>query len=246
MPRFPGRMPFLFALSGWLSAAAPAIAHEDTFLWSYPYMTPDQGERELELRTNAGYSSGYQKHEIELEYGLSDHFSLAPYLVFARDNGGGSLQPDALKLEARGRLFEAGQLPLDVGGYLEYEQTLAAADPKALEAKLILERDFGPLTLGTNGIATQLFGASTETLYGMTAGLGYALTPEWNLNLELISGRAATDITPDPADLRASGTYVGPTLAGYFGPAHLNIGAALGVTPGSDPVFVRTQLSTEF
>lgn len=246
MPRHARRASLLLALAGSLSAASPAIAHEDTFLWSYPYMTPDQGERELELRTNAGYSSGYQKHEIELEYGLSDHFSLAPYVVFARGNGGESLQPDALKLEARGRLFEPGQLPLDVGGYLEYEHTLAAADPKALEAKLILEKDFGPLTLGTNGIATQLFGASTQTLYGLTAGIGYALTSDWNLNLEMISGRAATDITPDPADLRASGTYIGPTVAGFFGPAHLNLGAAMGVTPGSDPVFIRTQLSTEF
>jgi len=58
----------------WVLGALPALAHEDTFAWTYPYMTPDRGERELELRTVMGSASGYQKNELELEWGVTDRF----------------------------------------------------------------------------------------------------------------------------------------------------------------------------
>lgn len=227
-----------------LLPARPAAAHEELFLWSYDYMTADQGERELELRSTGGYS-GYEKEELSLEYGVTDHFSVEPYFVMASDVGEG-LHPDALKLEARARLLEPGVLPVDVAFYLEPEFPFTPGDPDDLEGRLILERDLGRWTLCANGIGTRLFGPAAGTLFGGSAGVSYALDRHWDVNLELLSGQAATDISTAPTDLRASGTYLGPSVTATFGAFHLVAGAGAGVTPGSDPLLARVFLSNEF
>lgn len=235
MPRL--SMPFLTLplLSVVLVGAFPvaALAHVDSCLWTSSYMTPDQGERELMTQSFWGAGSGYQKHAIELEYGISNFLSLASYLIFKRDNAGENVHAEAVKLEARHRLLEEGMLPVDIGTYFEFERPFDFTAPNEMEGKLILSKTLGLWTLCVNGVLKQSLDNASPR-YGSTAGLSFALSPNLSLNLEAQMGSTA------------GGTYVGPTVSWFSGPLRCGLGGLIGAAPGSEPFFLSCRLGTEF
>jgi hypothetical protein len=87
---------------GLLSAtAAPSHAHRKDFVFAKEWKQPTKGERELELYST--YSNGTLTKQIELDYGVTDRFSVAPYLVFERKPGG-DLKYKEFKFESRYQL----------------------------------------------------------------------------------------------------------------------------------------------
>ena len=118
-----------------LTAAPGAQADERDFPFTYEYLQATKGERELAYHFTHTPRENFFKHELEFEYGISDRFSLAPYLVFKSEEGCG-LRFDSVKLEARYRLGNFALNRVLIGLYAELEQP----EREALEAegKLIL------------------------------------------------------------------------------------------------------------
>ena len=136
------------ALLCWVATVEPADAHQRDYLMSQDYYTTARGEVEVELHNDVVFSeadndgSYASKHQVELEVGVTDHLQLAYYEVYAwarpRD-----WHRDAFKLEAKLRFAEAGQWPVDVAYYAEYENPDGPrqAHSDEVEQKLILSRD---------------------------------------------------------------------------------------------------------
>lgn len=102
----------------------------------YPYATESRGVLELET-DNAVVANGHNQggsgvaagdfasqsmwyNGNELTYGLTDRIEAAAYLNFSQVSGHGFWYAGN-KFRLRGRLFDEGTLPIDLGWYLEFE-----------------------------------------------------------------------------------------------------------------------------
>jgi len=176
------RMRITIGLNVLLACAllAPAArADRRTMIRAYEYMTQPQGNLELEIWNEieapkgGGFDQAATVHRIELEYGLTDHWDLALYHVFAQEPGD-SFRFDSWRLETRYRLAEKGVWPVDVMLYLEGERPAQFAEPWELEEKVILSRDFGSFEIVANLVAEQkLFHADQGHLWEIDAGARY-------------------------------------------------------------------------
>lgn len=125
------------ALLGTLAASLPAKASRRDFPFTYDWKQPSKGEKEIELKSRYRGSDNTFEQQIEFEYGITDRFMLAPYLVFERGPGEG-LRYTEFKLESRYQLgkYQTGKiLP---GLYLEGVKPRRGA--AEIEGKLILSR----------------------------------------------------------------------------------------------------------
>ena len=107
-------------LAGVLLAPA-ARADRRTLIRAYEYMTQPKDNLELEIwndvaaPADGGFDAASTVHRIELEYGLTDHWDLALYHVFAQSPGE-SFKFDSWRVENRYRLAEKGEWPGDRPG----------------------------------------------------------------------------------------------------------------------------------
>src|SRR5689334_13812668 len=97
----------VFALAFTALVAAPAGAHERFFTYTYDWFTPAKDEKEVELwwtQKNGGVADG----QVEFEYGVTDRYAVAPYLLLKREHGG-AFSVEGWKLEQRYRLGKYGR-----------------------------------------------------------------------------------------------------------------------------------------
>lgn len=118
--------------AGFVLAAVSAQADERFFAYTYGWFTPAQFERELEF-TYDQFRHGDGFGQIEFEYGVTDRWLVAPYLLFSHENGKTELA--GWKLEQRYRFgnFAYGKLLPAV--YFEVQRE--NGEPTELEGKLI-------------------------------------------------------------------------------------------------------------
>src|SRR5438874_10064409 len=70
-----------------------ARADRRTLIRAYEYMTQPEGNLELEIWNDidapkdGGFDQATTTHRIELEYGITDHWDVALYHVFAQKSG---------------------------------------------------------------------------------------------------------------------------------------------------------------
>src|SRR5947208_2997434 len=83
------------------------------------------------------YEAALMVHKVELEYGLTDHWDLALYHVFAQEAG--AFKFDSWRAETRYRFAEKGEWPVDLLLYFEVERPADFAEPWEVEEKIILE-----------------------------------------------------------------------------------------------------------
>ena len=171
---------------------ASAFAHMKDYIFNQGYHTSRKGEVELEFYNDLNLSEADNddtydsKHQVELEYGLTDHLQLAYYEVFTWDRAK-DWKRDAFKLEAKYRFFQSGELPVDIALYGEYQNPNGSRDSRSdkLEGKLILSRDFGRWNLVANLIAEREINQHEDLQWEYTAGVSYAVKPTLRLGLEL-------------------------------------------------------------
>ena len=190
------RNPFLFksipTAIALLAATLPAHADQRDFPFTYSWFQATKGEKELAYHLRYRRRDNSWEHQLEFEYGVSDRFSIAPYIVFEHGEGR-SLHYDAVKLETRYQLGNYRTNTILPGLYLEFEQP--NREPGELEAKLILslfDRRGGNLSF--NYIVEREFasGADFEHTYSLAYARqigrrGARLGGEWIH--ELTSGR---------------------------------------------------------
>jgi hypothetical protein len=184
----------------------------------------------------------------EFTYGLTDRIDAAVSLDMARPRGSG-LQWAGDNFELRGRLFDAGVLPVDLGWYAELEWHKVPQFDDAireLEFKPILERDFGRISIMANPqFEKPVAGAGHRqgVEFGYAAGVQYRLTRMFSPGIEVYGGEGLIDQL-DPAAEQQH--YLFPVIWGEL-PHGLeyNFGVGRGLTRGSDRVIVKFNLELE-
>ncbi len=244
----------------------PAIAQVDPFEFEvYPSQTEGKGVVELESlnsyipdghseddggTSSEVYASKYMyRTSLELTYGLTDKIEAAVYLNLAHPNGA-SLQYAGSKYRLRGSLFEQGQLPVDLGWYVELEwNKIPQFDESELELELrpIIEKNFGRLQIDLNPkFEKPLFWGPEKTTgfeFGYATGLYYNYERWLSPGLEFYGGIGAIE---DSDPLSEQQHYLFPVIRGeLFGGLEYNMGPGIGLTRGSDQVIMKLNIELE-
>ncbi|MGE5445669.1 MAG: hypothetical protein ACM3SR_13925 [Ignavibacteriales bacterium] len=246
----------------------PRLAFAQLNPWEfevYPYMTEAPGVLEFELlnafvawghsQPGIGISSGtfpsqsMLLNSFELTYGLTEHVEAAVYLDLARPEDE-SIDYAGSRYRLRGRLFEKGELPVDLGWYaeLEWRRTPQFDDNKVeIEGRPIMEKDFGRFTVDVEPIfETTLDGADrgNGVEFGYVAGLYYRWFPKLSPGLEFYGGAGFIG-NFEPRNEQQH--YIFAVLWGKDIPGGIgyNCGLGTGLTPDSDRIIVKCNFEVE-
>ena len=237
----------------WVWLLLPAFAAQAReYLLNQAYETLERGEVEVELYNDMNFSeadnddSYNSKHQLELEYGLTDHFQLGYYEVYTWDRAK-DWERDMLKLEAKLRLAKAGAWPVDVALYTEYKNPDGPREVRsdAVENKVILSKDFGSWNLVGNFVFEKDINTHSDWEFEYTAGVSYALTPRTRVGLELKESLGDADEfgwrRKDHQLFLVPGIYASLT-------PHIRVlvGPAFGLTRASDDVQLKSIVEVEF
>lgn len=196
----------------------PALARADrrSFGYTYEYATLPEGQTEVEIwhtQARDTWQSGTAQRfeeKLEIEYGVTDHFDVSMYTVFAQSTDE-NLHLDAVRIENRYRFADRGEWPVDTIAYVELAKDFDASIYE-VEGKAIFSRDFDKLLLAANAIAEIAFGNNVphrDLSLGWSAGASYEITPKLRLGAETWG---ASEDNPDGngTTLRAA---VGPAIS---------------------------------
>lgn len=182
-----------------LGAASLATANVRTFTYTYESATLPAGTHELEFWNTyrAGRADVYSRLEnrIEAEYGLTDRLMTALYInwkkVSERDPLTGELVSESefsgISTEWKCKALDAAADPIGLAGYFEAS---GDSDETELEAKLILDKAFGPVVVAYNAIGEAEWHwvpdafVNDERIMEHTVGISLAPTPGFGVGAE--------------------------------------------------------------
>jgi len=229
-----------------------AFAHLRDYLVSQQYYTAKKGEFEIELYSdlnlveadNSGRNTS--KHQIEFEYGLTDHWQWAYYEVYTWDRSS-DWERDEFKIETKYRFAESGRLPVDIALYAEYKNPDGSRHTRSdeLELKLILAKHFGPWHFIANGITERKLNAGDHWEVAYTLGGSRLLNPRTRLGVEL--KHTLGDIDEFGVHQKGHALQVIPGL--YYSPSsntRVLIGPAIGLTRAADDLQLKSIFEVEF
>ena len=242
----------LAAASLGVAAAPPEPAHAKHYLVSQHYGTAERGEWEAAFWNDVNFPEAdhdgtyTSKHQVELEYGLTDHLHVAYYEVYTWDRAK-EWERDEFKIEAKLRLAEARQWPVDVALYTEYKNPDGPREVHSdeLENKVILSKDLGPWNVVGNFIFEKKLNTHSDWEFEYTAGASYALTPRTRVGLEL--KETLGDADEFGWHRKDHQLYLVPGIYATVTP-HLRLlaGPAFGLTRASDDLQLRSIVEVEF
>lgn len=249
-----------------MSFASPALAQVDPFEFEvYPAQTEGKGVAEFESLNSivadghgaedSGTSSGeygpdkMYRTAVELTYGLTDKLEAAVYINFARPDGA-SFQYAGSKYRLRGSLFEQGQLPVDLGWYVELEWNNVPQFNESkleIEARPIIEKDIGRFEIDLNPKFEKaiVYGPEKHHVaeFGYAAAIFYNYRRWLSPGLEFYGGIGSMDDVESRSEQQH---YVFTALRGsLFNGVEYNFGPGFGLTDGSDDVIVKLNLEFE-
>jgi hypothetical protein len=170
-----------------LLVSATAAASPRDFTHAYQYPTLPEGEGEVALWHGQTYFRGAESVEDQLQigFGVHEQLELSLFAAFG-ENTDSAFGFHELRGEARFRIADRGQLPVDVGVLVSAGRAFGTSS-FPLEARLELARDFGRLELVANGSFVNLRGSDVtgphvETLWA--GGATYELAPWCHLGAE--------------------------------------------------------------
>ena len=217
---------------------AEAEAAQRSFVWTEEYGTVAKGNAELEF-WNTAVTEDIQvrnasdwNQQVELEYGITDHFNASLYQVYEQAADSPSLTYLGYKVELKYRIAEKDELPMDILLYVENEQVSDSDGPR-FEGKIILAKEINRLNIAYNQIFERRYATGKEE-HEYTAGISYGIVPALRLGVE------------------AKGSYsekqyaVGPTIAWLGNRIWANIGAVYGLNSNTNDREVRFMLGVPF
>ena len=259
----------LAILGCWLVFEAlffPARAAAQVDPWEfevYPYATQQRGVLELEslngvianghnqggngTAAGAFASQAMWRTAFELTYGLTDRIEAAAYLNLAQVRGHG-LWYAGSKYRLRGRLFDEGTLPVDLGWYLELEwHKTPQFDDQQLELEMrpMIEKDIGSFSLMANPIFEKVL-AGPDHNRGFQFGYANGIYYRWMRHLSPgVEFYGAVGNIDDNTPLGQQQHYVFPVIWGELHGIEYNVGPGFGLTAGSDHVIVKFNVELE-
>jgi hypothetical protein len=200
--------------------AAAAAANPRPLPFTYPTDSLSQGSVEIEqfvdlspVRVDTGPYPQFAPATAlttEVEVGITDRLEIGMYFAFFDDpSQGGAFHWDAIKQRARYRFADPGEWPVDVAIYLELAEEYDAFE---VEAKVLLQRRLGPVTLDVNLWAEREFywAGGGAWVLNPTAGVTYQLRPWLNVGFEYW-GHAELGVE-DAGFNEAFHHFIGPAL----------------------------------
>jgi len=242
-----------------LGLASPAQALEFKV---YPYSTPSEGEVELAywwsqiVKSDNSYDyfgkqlnkEGLQQESLEIEYGMTDRWTIAGYADFENPKGDEFKYIRARAVVSRYRFFEQGERFLDGAIYVEYYLPYQKySDAEKIETRIILEKDIRQISIILNPIFEKdVSGAEVDAgmEFEYASGLYYRATP-W-----LTPGVEFYGVMGELSDMKPKDQqehYIFPRLGFKF--QHrlgLDIGYGFGLTQASDDRVIKAILELEF
>jgi hypothetical protein len=231
----------------------------------YPSQTIGRGKMELESLNSfvanghsegdSGTSSGdfppehMYRTAFELTYGFTDKFEAAAYLNLAKPNGH-DLQYAGSKYRIRGSLFDQGELPVDLGYYveLEWHKTPQFDDSELeLELKPIIEKDFGRLEIDLNPKFEKAVFVGPDKNKGFEFGYAVGIYYNyWRLMSPGVEAYGGIGLIDDSDPIDEQQHYVFPVVRGELGGGiEYNFGVGIGLTRGSDHVIPKLNVELE-
>jgi len=229
--------------------ALTLVAHPRPFPFTYVYPSMPAGALELEqyvdmiplLRerenvdgTLEGIMTMRFALQTEIELGITDRIELGFYLVANQNAQTQVLQFDGLKQRVKVRLFEQGELPVDIALYGEIAELV---DEFEIEEKVILSTRTGPLIIAANLWFEQeyVYGDRWKVLFNPTAGVSLELSPHVNIGVEgWMRGSFTTGGEPTHG-------FVGPILMAQLGEYWATLGGYLRLDDFGTPLVVGQQ-----
>ncbi len=197
-------------------AVFPVTASDRRFAFSYETTTMPKGGLEIEPWATWRHYADKDVFDFryELEYGVTDRFQLGAYLSDWRYT---DAESDADKAEWKTAGLEAIYSLSDPNkswlGSALYGEVLVGPEKLALEGKLLLQRNIGPLVIAYNAVVeAEWEGENYDERVGVwenTLGVSYQFSPRFFLGVE-----ALHEVEFD--DWRDAGehvAYVGPNLS---------------------------------
>lgn len=228
----------------------------------YFYSTPGEGETELAywwtytVQSDHSYNyfgkllekQGLQQHSLEVEYGMTDHWTIGGYADFEQPHNGDFRYVQARAVVSRYRFFEQGERFLD--GAIEVEYNLPRekySESEELETRVILEKDLGQFSIVVNPIFEKDV-SGPEVDEGMefqyASGVYYRATRRMTPGVEFYGDMGPLDnLNPKSQQQH----YVFPRLGLKFSRSvNLDFGYGFGLTKASDDQVIKAILEFEF
>jgi hypothetical protein len=171
--------------------AVAAQANPRPLPFTYPTDSLARGAIEIEqfvdltpVRIDDGSKPSFApltQFTTEVEVGLTDRLELGLYFAFFDDFT--AFHWDAIKQRIRYRFDDPGEWPIDVAIYVELAEEFDAFE---IEAKLLLQRRIGPVTIDVNLWAEREFfwAGGGAWILNPTAGVTWQVRPFLNIGLE--------------------------------------------------------------
>jgi hypothetical protein len=245
--------------AAWIGIALPAHALDFKV---YPYTTPSEGEMELAywwttfVKSDKSYDyfgkplnkQGLQQQSLEIEYGMTDRWTIAGYADFEKPKDGEFKYVQARAVMSRYRFFEQGERFIDgaveIEYYLPYKKY---SNAEKIETRVILEKDIRQISIMLNpvfekDVSGSEVGAGMEFEYA--AGLYFRATPWLTPGLEFYG------VMGELSNLKPKNQqehYIFPRLGFKFQHrVSIDIGYGFGLTHASDDRVIKTILELEF
>ena len=209
----------------------PTVAPGHLEVEQYVDIIPIRVERELADGTVEGVIRPRFQLQTELELGITDKLELGLYLVFEQGAGDSPLRFRGVKQRVRYRLFEQGELPVDIALYGEIAEY---DDELEFEQKIILSRRFGPVTVAANLWVEQeyYYDQGWELFYNPTLGASYELSPHVSVGIEgWVRGRFDDSTQP-------TRVFLGPVLLAQLGEYWASVGGYVRLDTLGDTLLV--------
>ena len=170
------------------------FAHARSYVWTEEYHTLPKGGREVEAWTTFQMPNGNQtnvntwEYQGELEYGVTDHWTLAHYERLKTQNQVGSddsTNYEGFKFESKYRIGEKGKYWVDPLVYVEWATDFREEEhPNEIETKLVLSKSLGKLNVAYNQIYEFQLGENGRMTPEFRVAANYELLPAVRVGVE--------------------------------------------------------------
>ncbi len=236
----------LLVVTAALCAASTANANPHPLPFSYPYETLPAGKVEIEQymdfvpvrvereRLDGTLEGVWGVRSVlttELELGLTDNLEAGFYFQFRQGASGTTpfMRFDGVKQRLRYRFAETGELPVDIGLYLEIAEFQNELE---FEEKILLSKRLADVVVVANLWVEQEWyfqDSTTKYIYNPTVGVAYEITPRFHMGLEYWARGRFDDTSDDPVTAGDDAPikthhYAGPTFLYQQGPMFFSLG----------------------
>lgn len=219
-----------------------ASADRRSYVWTYEYQTMPKGMAEAEYYVTTEVPNTNKKnintwkHQLELEYGLTDRWDISMYQMWKHKNtsSGSTTEYDGFKFRTRYRIGEKNQFLLDPLLYFEYIRDDDFSKPNVGEIKLILAKDIENINLSYNQILKRNLEKEGKTDHEYAAGVSYRFLSEFKLGIE------------SKGNYSSEKYAAGPTASFAAKRFWVSFGAVFGLNDRTDDVQTRMIVGVPF